>query len=305
MPYPKPFSRPVTLAEMRERQSHFRSAESLRRGLEFRPEPADVFVATYPKCGTTWLQQIVHGLRTGGSMDFDEITAVVPWLENAHDLGIDVNGSQVATPRAFKTHLTWHEVPKGARYIYVMRDPKDVLLSYYRFFEGWFFEAGTISLETFARELFLEGGRSGRYWDHVRSWWAQSGQASVLMLCYEDIKQDLAGTVRRVAAFIGCPLDDELRDVVVRQSSFEFMHAHEHQFDDHLIRSVCDEACGLPPGGSSSKVRAGTVGAHRQALSPELRSELDAIWRVEMGETPGLESYDALRSRVAELHGRV
>src|SRR2546427_11896895 len=72
--------RATTLDELRQRKGTLASEESLRRGISFRPRPMDVLIATYPKCGTTWLQQIVHGLRMRGSMDFDEITAVVPWV---------------------------------------------------------------------------------------------------------------------------------------------------------------------------------------------------------------------------------
>src|SRR4051812_22006220 len=39
----------------------------------FRPRADDVIIAPFAKCGTTWLQQIFHCLRTGGDMDFDDI----------------------------------------------------------------------------------------------------------------------------------------------------------------------------------------------------------------------------------------
>ena len=48
----------------------------------FAPRTTDTFIATYPKCGTTWMMQIVHQLRTGGSMQFPEIyAAVVPFFD--------------------------------------------------------------------------------------------------------------------------------------------------------------------------------------------------------------------------------
>ena len=53
-----------------------------------RPTVGDVLVVTSPKCGTTWVQQIVHQLRSRGSMDFEEISVPVPWIEMAHDLGM-------------------------------------------------------------------------------------------------------------------------------------------------------------------------------------------------------------------------
>ncbi|MBN34283.1 MAG: hypothetical protein CMM46_05805 [Rhodospirillaceae bacterium] len=79
------------------------------------------------------MQQIVHGLRTRGPVDFGEITEVVPWIEVAHALDMDPEAEQVANPRAFKVHLSWDEVPKGGRYIVIARDPEAVAVWLFRF----------------------------------------------------------------------------------------------------------------------------------------------------------------------------
>src|SRR5262245_34548207 len=105
----------------------------MARAREFRARPTDVFIVTYPKSGTTWLQQIVHGLRTGGSMDFDEICAVVSWLETCVDLGIDPEAEQSGAFRAFKSHCTAAEAPAGARFVVAVREPVAVLRSFHRF----------------------------------------------------------------------------------------------------------------------------------------------------------------------------
>lgn len=289
-------SRPTTLAELHDRQKRMLTEEGLRRALAFQPQPTDVIITPYAKSGTTWVQQIVHGLRTRGDMNFDEITSVIPWIEMAYDLGMDVNQPQVAHPRAFKSHLSWDLVPKGARYIYVIRDPKDVVVSMYHFMAGWWFETGAISLPVFAREQFLQSKRPTSYWAHIRSWWPHRHAANVLFLCYEDMKQDLPHTVQRIAAFIGCALDNELLDIVVRQSSMEFMSAHKRHFDDHLIREKRDAVCGLPPGGDSSKVRTGNVGDHTRELPPEVIAELDRRWQEEIEGTLGFSSYAAMHA---------
>jgi hypothetical protein len=232
-------------------------------------------------------------------MNFDEITSVIPWIEMAYDLGMDLKQPQGAQPRAFKSHLSWELVPKGARYIYVVRDPKDVVVSMYHFMEGWWFEPESISLAVFAREQFLHVKRPTSYWAHVRSWWPHRPDPNVLFLCYEDMKQDLPHTVQRIAAFIGCALDDELLDIVARQSSLEFMRTHKRQFDDHLIRERRDAVCGLPPGGDSSKVRTGNVGDHSRELPSEVIAELDSRWQEEIEAPLGFPSYAALRAALS------
>lgn len=287
--------RPRSIAELRERLARLRTAEGSAYAKAFRPRPSDVLIATYPKSGTTWMQQIVHGLRTAGDMDFDEITAVAPWIEMAHDMGIDLDADHVARPRAFKTHWRGDEVPQGCRYIAVIRDPRDVAVSFFHFFEGWMFEADSIPFDTFVRDFFVPGSRSGRYWEHLLSWWEYRSRDDTLLLSFEDMKADLPGAVRRVAAFLRLDVPSETLEVATRQATIGFMKAHEPQFDDHLIRDLRDPVCGLPPGGVGSKVRAGRVGDHKNTLSPVILDLLDGIWRDTVGAKLGYANYDALR----------
>ena len=69
------------------------------RGLSFKPRSDDVFVVTPTKCGTTWMQQILHQLRSGGDMSFDEIDDVVPYIELAYDVEIDLESEHNYQPR--------------------------------------------------------------------------------------------------------------------------------------------------------------------------------------------------------------
>lgn len=286
--------RPTDLAGMKEVMSRYGTQESHDAGLAYRADPSDVFISPYAKCGTTWMQQIVHGLRTGGSMAFDEITAVVPWLEMARDLGIDPKADPVAAPKAFKSHLTYDAIPKGGRYIIVFRDPKDACLSLFRFFEGWFFEAGSISLETFATEHYLARKESG-YWAHMASWLRQRDRETVLLLCFEDLKQDLPAAVRRVAAFLDLPKEGPVYDIALRQAGFDFMKAHDRQFDDHLLRDIWDRRAGLPADGSATKVSEGKSGSGKPLLSADIQALFDARWRETITEEFGIPDYAALR----------
>ncbi len=288
---------------MIRRDENFVTEESLRRGLSYKPRASDVFISPYAKCGTTWMQQIVHGLRTGGSMAFDEITEVVPWLELAHDMEWDVNDDQVAHPRAFKSHLRWDEIPKGGRYIVVLRDPVDAMISLFRFLEGWRFEAGTVSIEDFA-EYYIERPDSDGYWGHLSSWWRERDREDILLLSFEGLKADLAAAVGRVAEFIGVPDDPDLRALATRQASFEFMKAHGRQFDDHLQRAYRDAACGLPPDGVATKVSTGRVGAGKPLVNKKLRAKLDTRWQDVMEAEFGLASYaDLLKALDQKLEG--
>jgi hypothetical protein len=291
--------RATSVAELDTIFENFQTADGEAYGLSYQPDPTDIFIVTPSKCGTTWTQQIVHGLRTRGSMDFDEITRVVPWIEMAKDMGIDIHKPQAADPKAFKTHMVLEEVPKGGKYICVLRDPKDAMLSLYRFFEGWVMEKGSIPIKEFAMKYYTD---DRGYWKHVNSLWEHSQDKNVLALCYENMKADLPGTIERIARFMEIELDHELKNIVVTQSDFKFMNEHNHKFDDHIIRDTRNAACGIPMDGTTSKVKSGTVGQAKIFVPQEVMDEFDRIWKEEVTTKTGLRSYDDLRKNFANYH---
>ena len=292
MDNPQNFKRPMSIQEMHERFKHFATPEGWKHGLDYKPDPTDVFIVTPPKCGTTWMQQIVHGLRTRGSMDFDEITRVVPWINMAYDTDIDIYAPQVARPHAFKTHTALDEVPKGGKYIVIVRDPCDALISDYHFMEGMFFEKGSISLEEFAREEFIP---SHDIHKHILAFWNRRNDRDVLPLCYENMKVDLPRTIERVADFMGIKLDDELKKIVLRQSDIKFMQEHQDQFEDHIIRKARSAAMRLPLDGRLNKVRNGKVGESKEIVPDEIKKELDILWQNDISSKISLTSYEDLR----------
>ena len=289
-------SRATTVEGIRRRMAGFATPEGLARGRNYRLRPSDVLIATYPKAGTTLVQQIVHGLRTGGDMNFDEITEVVPWLELAHDLGIDLDAPQRAKPRAFKTHFDWNSTPKGGRYIFIARDPADSLVSFFHFFTGWVFEAGSVSIEDFALGYVHRGSRSGRYWDHLVSWWPRRLDSDTLWLCFEDIVADLPAATARVARFLG---EHQNVGIAARQASIDFMRKHGSKFDDNLVRRTRNAACGLPADASSTKVRKGRVGDSKAELTPKVVEVWDREWKKVVEPATGHGSYEELRAAAA------
>ena len=293
--------RATTAKGIRRRMAGFTTREGLQRGLNFQLQPTDILIATYPKAGTTLMQQIVHGLRTGGDMDFDEITEVVPWLELAHDLGLDLDAPQRAEPRAFKTHFDWNEAPKGGRTIYVVRDPADSLVSFFHFFSGWVFQAGSVSIEDFALGYVLHGSRSGRYWEHLASWWPRRLDPDTLWLCFEDIVADLPAATARVARFLGLAPTHPNIEVAIRQASIDFMRQNGSKFDDNLVRRTRNAACGLPADASSTKVRKGRVGDSKAELTPKVVEVWDREWKKVVAPATGHGSYADLRRAVAKL----
>ena len=286
--------RAESLKELEEIQGKLFSPEEFGKGLKLKLRPDDVIISPFGKSGTTWLQQIVHTLRTRGDMDFDDISRVVPWIETSSALGIDLDAEQKSNPRAFKSHLDYETIPKGGKYIVSIRNPEDALNSMYKFMEGWFIEPGSISLEEFALKRFIA---SQSYWKHLASWWTHRNDTNVLMLCYEQMTVDPDALIRRVAEFIDVPLDDELLAITLEHSSFSYMLEHKDRFDDALMRELSETKANLPKGSDSSKVRKGKIG---ETSMPEVvQAELDEKWRQLIKETLGFVNYAEL---VAELN---
>jgi hypothetical protein len=159
--------------------------------------------------------QICHQLRSasnGGDMSFSEISEVIPWLELAHDQGQDLEapqyGNDEGLPRFFKTHAWNDHCPKFPKTIVVFRNPCDVMLSFYNFFEDWFFEKGEVSLEAFANEFWLNRGvpqsrlQNASYFIHLLSWYRRKDDPGVLILFFEDLLEDLESQIQRVARFV-------------------------------------------------------------------------------------------------------
>ena len=204
--------------------------------------------------------------------------------------------SSRAKPRAFKSHLPWGLVPKGARYINVVRNPADVLVSNYKFMEGWFFEPGTIEIEDFFAQAFLP---EMAYYKHLKSWWPRRNDEDVLFLAYELMLKDSATTIARVAEFIGVTLDDELLALTQEHSSIEFMLRHKDRFDDAMMREVSERDGLLPPGSDSAKVRLGKSGSGK-TLPDNIIEQLNQLWQQEILPVTGANSYEELLTVLAD-----
>lgn len=285
--------RATSVQELHEKMMSMFMAAPPPTSKPYEPRSTDVIITPYGKCGTTWLQQTFHTLRTRGDMEFDDISRVVPWIETSPLLGLDLNAAQRAEPRGFKSHLSYTDVPKGAKYIVSIRDPKDALVSMYKFMEGWFMEPGAVTLDDFAQQNYMRGEQK-TYWKHLISWWEVRNEPNVLMFSYEGMNKDREGTVRRVAEFCGIPLDDELLELTLKQTSFDFMLTHKSRFDDALMRTLSESVANLPAGSDSAKVREGKVGGHASLLSPAVIAELDEIWKDEIESRFGYASYDEM-----------
>ena len=204
------------------------SEKDLRLCSNFKGRPGDVFVITYPKSGTLWLSAIVSSItKPKGSSEGPIMGDTGPLFEIAnHDLL-----ETAPSPRYMVTHLQPGLLPysseNGVKYIYLARNPRDVVVSYYHFMTQT--AMGPVSFnfdgtwDEFV-EYFMKGNLPyGSYFDHVVEWWSRKDNENVLFLKYEELKKDLKGQAKIIGEFLGFKLSDEQAEAVKQECTFEAM----------------------------------------------------------------------------------
>ena len=272
-----------------------------KAGQEIAVRSSDIFISTPVKCGTTWLQQICHQLRSGGDMDFQEICDVAPCIEMATDIGQDPSAEQPYEPRLFKTHFWEPDTPKGGRYIAIARHPHDAAVSFFKFVENWMFAPGEISADTFIQTVFLGMGEPRALLDfpswyhHTVSWWPRRHDPNVLFLFYEDLREDLEGQVKRIADYMGIS-DLNVMTQAVEKSTFAFMKEHEDQFDENRFKQARNELCGVPKEAGKGVGKVRRAGGERHLMSGDTKAALDARWEKICLPVFGAATYEEWRS---------
>jgi hypothetical protein len=225
-------------------------------------------------------------------------------------------GSQQKHLRFFKTHAWADHCPPFSKIIVVIRDPCDTLVSFYQFFEDWFFEPGSVSLEAFAHEFWLSRSVPAsrmqnasyykRYMEEMKN---DEHQKKIILICFEDLKTDLDLQVRRVASFLSSDNNTMRYDspericAAVKRSTFSFMKKHECKFDEKLAKTTRNQACGLPPdaGLRKTKMANGNVGSGNLQLSEDLLQNVQDKWTQVVLPVTGCAAYQELRQQLAAM----
>ncbi|GJN15745.1 hypothetical protein PR202_gb02683 [Eleusine coracana subsp. coracana] len=261
----------------------------------FQPRADDIILATFPKCGTTWLKALAftlanrsrhrviddkHPLLTQHPQD------LVPFLE-LPNRALHLVGELEAlpSPRLLSTHLPYASLPfgvgtsssLGCRIVYLCREPKDVVVSMWHYYK----KIRPDFLIEFhkAFELFFEGfSLYGPFWEHFLGYWNQSviDPDRVLFLKYEDMMADPTKHVKMLAEFFRVPFSEDeenagVPEEVVKLCSFENLKGLP-------VNSTgkADRIGGLLME-NSSFFRSGKVGDWRNHLTEEMANKLDCI----------------------------
>ncbi|CAH1418429.1 unnamed protein product [Lactuca virosa] len=253
----------------------------------FKAHPSDVYLATLPKSGTTWLKALAfaivnrnryknkppstHPLQNSNPHNClpfveTEVLRTSPTYDNAH------------TPRLYATHMPYTSLPQSildssCRIVYMCRNPKDVLVSLFHFANS--LRGQSRDLMTFEEgfDMFCKGViPNGPYWDHVNRYYKVSLEqpTRILFLTYEEMKMDTRNNVKLLAKFLGHPFTEEeegkgVVEEIMSLCGFENLS----EVNKHGSLSI-----GIP---NHAFFREGKVGDWRNHLTIEMGQNVDQI----------------------------
>lgn len=246
-----------------------RMARFARGALRFRARADDIYISSYPRSGTTWMQYIVHVLVHGGDTGFEHISQVAPWYERSLALGqrTATDFAHLPGPRVFKSHLPHAWLPRGGRCIYVVRDGRDVAVSYHQLYRS---HLG--STEDFDRffDRFLRGRvQYGSWFDHVAAWQAVQHRPDVCLVSYEALTTQLPREMQRLSEFLGLTHERARVAELAELCSFDAMKRTEERFDHATA-----EAKGARMS-NGTFLRQGRTGAHHAVLRADQRERFE------------------------------
>uniref|UniRef100_A0A3P9PX89 Sulfotransferase n=1 Tax=Poecilia reticulata TaxID=8081 RepID=A0A3P9PX89_POERE len=155
---------------------------------------SDIWIVTYPKSGTSLLQEVVFLVSQGadpdeiGLMNIDEQLPVIEYPQP----GLDV-----------------------IQVIYMARNPKDLVVSYYQFHRSLRTMSYRGTFQEFCRRFMSDKLAYGSWFEHVQEFWEHRLDSNVLFLKYEDMFKDLGTMVEHLARFLGVSCDKTQLEVLV------------------------------------------------------------------------------------------
>jgi len=237
---------------------------------DFPVYPDDAFIVSYPRSGNTWTRFLVANLlHPDEHVTFANIERLVPDSEAQSARYLKA----IPRPRAIKSHQYFD--PRYKKVIYIVRDPRDVALSYYDFQRKYRHIEDGYPLSRSVND-FVTGNLSSWDWgtwgENVGSWIAtRYRQAGFLLLRYEDILADTEREITRIAAFLDIPTSPQLLANTIERSSAKRLRSLERAQGDKWV-STKNKRSDIP------FIRSASSGGWKNNLPPESVAAIEAEW---------------------------
>lgn len=302
-----------------------RNAEKL---MHFEPRTDDVWIMTFPKSGTTWMQEMVWLLTHDNDFEkakmslhvrspFFEMGYLLPkFLTEQYEREIIVRKSNIPLlgklleilsywkltdvlrpmvkkvidlflgnmmpslgemedmqgPRIIKSHVPFYLLnPKlldTSKVVYVARNPKDVIVSYFYYHKLMDYHQYSGDLETFAEYFMNDRVYNSPYFPHLLDAWSKRHHPNMLFVFYEDLKRDLKGETAKVAAFLGKSMSEEELERLRSHLCFDNFAKNDAVNNEFGKELGIIKPCGR-------FIRKGKTGDWKNHFSPELNRRID------------------------------
>jgi hypothetical protein len=255
--------------------------------------PNDLFIASYPRSGTTWLRFLLFELLTGEPAEFVSVNESIPYVGRHR-------GARELLPwggRAIQTHETFlHGVTSA---IYLVRDPRSVVLSEYR----WQLRTGLFegSFESFF-DAFVSGRANpyGRWDRHVDTWTSSrlAAEGRLHIVRFIDLRTDTVGELSRILDFLGVQRSTSVVERVVANNGLSEMQMKEERAPEGALGTRARPDIRFVQAGSTSAWRSELTPEHARAIEERFEPTLQRV----LTDHPETPTGDDVASTAASGH---
>jgi Sulfotransferase domain len=237
------------------------------RGIAVRP--SDTFLVSYPRSGNTWTRFLIANLiYPDKNVSFTNIERLIPDCE-AHSSRYM---KRIPGPRIIKSHEYFDH--RYRRVIYIVRDPRDVVLSYYNFQRKYRQIQDDYPLAQYVSD-FVAGRLSSADWgtwgENVGSWLVRDGEPGFLLVRYQDLKSDPARELSRIAGLLKIEATAPTVATAIERSSADRMREMERAQGSEWVATK-NRRQDIPFVGTASS------GGWKSRLPIESVAEIEAAW---------------------------
>lgn len=170
------------------------------------------------------------------------------------------------SPRLLATHFYYDQIPKSffekkVKILVIFRNPKDTAVSMFHFYNNNPMLPTYNSFDDFFPDFMSGKVTWGSYFDHAINWNKHLDEDTVLLMTFEDMKEDLEGSIKKISEFFSLPLTEEQVKIIADKGTFKSMKENSKNTHGEMAKAI---------------FRKGDVGDWKNYFSEAQSQEMDA-----------------------------
>ncbi|XP_060796393.1 sulfotransferase 6B1-like [Neoarius graeffei] len=197
----------------------------------------DVLLVAYPKCGYNWMVGVLRKIMTTCGYTVPERHPMIEF----HSPDAQKAVAQMPSRRFIATHMHPDLIPASfkthkTKILVIFRNPKDTAISYYHFMNNNPVLPKAESWDKFFSDFISGEVGWGSYFDHAVAWNKRMDDPNVLIATYEELKENLFESVKKIASFFSFNLTEEQAKMIAGETTFNAMQSSHGQFRNIYFR---------------------------------------------------------------------